>query len=335
MKKALITGITGQDGSYLAELLLEMGYEVHGIVRRAAIEDPEHRMSRITHILDNVMIHAGSVESYPSIFNVIKKVEPDECYHLAAQSFVAYSFDDEFSTLMTNINGTHHMLSAIREIVPSCRFYFAASSEMFGNANESPQNENTPFRPRSAYGVSKLTGYHLARNYREAYGMFVVSGILFNHESPRRGFEFVTRKISSHAARIKIGLAKGLRLGNLDARRDWGHAKDYVKAMWLMLQTDVPDDYVIGTGESHSVKEFSRVAFDYLGLDYEKFILSDEMYYRPAEIHNLVADASKARNKLGWNSSYRFVDLVQEMVESDLRLFQKNPEGTSEKKRPH
>jgi GDPmannose 4,6-dehydratase len=335
MKKALITGITGQDGSYLAELLLEKGYEVHSIVRRAAIEDPEHRMSRITHILDKIVVHAGSVESYPSIFNVIKKVEPDECYHLAAQSFVAYSFDDEFSTLMTNINGTHHMLSAVREIVPSCRFYFAASSEMFGNAKESPQNENTPFRPRSAYGISKLTGYHLARNYREVYGMFVVNGILFNHESPRRGFEFVTRKISSHAARIKIGLVKGLRLGNLDARRDWGHAKDYVKAMWMMLQVDAPDDYVIGTGESHSVREFSKAAFDYLGLDYEKFVLSDEMYYRPAEIHNLVADASQARTKLGWNSSYRFVDLVQEMVESDLRLFQKNPEGTSEKKRPH
>jgi GDPmannose 4,6-dehydratase len=334
MKKALITGITGQDGSYLAELLLEKGYEVHSIVRRAAIEDPEHRMSRITHILKQIVIHAGSVESYPSIFNVVKKVEPDECYHLAAQSFVAYSFSDEFSTLSTNINGTHHMLSAVKEIVPSCRFYFAASSEMFGNANESPQNENTPFRPRSAYGISKLTGYHLARNYRETYGMFVVNGILFNHESPRRGFEFVTRKISSHAAKIKIGLAKELRLGNLDAKRDWGHAKDYVKAMWMMLQVDVPDDYVIGTGESHSVKEFCKIAFNSLGLDYEEFVTTDEIYYRPAEIHNLVADASKARSKLGWNSNYRFVDLVQEMVESDLKLSQKNPEGVSEKKRP-
>jgi len=331
MKRALITGITGQDGSYLAEFLLEKGYEVHGIVRRAAIEDPDHRMSRITHIMDRIVIHPGSVESYPSLFNVVKQIEPDECYHLAAQSFVAYSFSDEFSTLLTNINGTHHMLSAIKEIVPSCRFYFAGSSEMFGNAKESPQNENTPFRPRSAYGISKLTGYHLVRNYREAYGLFAVSGILFNHESPRRGFEFVTRKISSHAAKIKLGLAKELRLGNLDARRDWGHAKDYVKAMWMMLQADSPDDYVVGTGESHSVREFVKIVFDYLGLDDKKVVITDQTYYRPAEINDLVADASKARLKLGWNHKYRFIDLAQEMVESDLRLFQKNREGMSEK----
>ena len=327
MRKALITGITGQDGSYLAELLLEKGYEVHSIVRRAAIEDPEHRMSRITHILDRVVTHAGSVESYPSIFNVVKEVKPDECYHLAAQSFVAYSFNDEFSTLLTNINGTHHMLSAVKEIVPSCRFYFAASSEMFGNAEESPQNENTPFRPRSAYGISKLTGYHLARNYREVYGMFVVNGILFNHESPRRGFEFVTRKISSHAAKIKLGLTKELKLGNLDAKRDWGHSRDYVEAMWMMLQADSPDDYVVGTGEGHSVREFVEIAFDYLGLDYKEFVTMDPMYYRPAEIHNLLADASKVRLKLGWKSNCRFIDLVQEMVESDLNFFQKSGRG--------
>lgn len=320
MKRALITGITGQDGSYLSEFLLEKGYEVHGIVRRSAIEDPEHRMSRITHILDRIVIHPGSVESYPSIFNVVREVKPDECYHLAAQSFVAYSFSDEFSTLLTNINGSHHILSAIKEIVPSCRFYFAASSEMFGNAEESPQNENTRFRPRSAYGISKLTGYHLVRNYREVYGLFAVNGILFNHESPRRGFEFVTRKISSHAARIKLGLAKELRLGNLDARRDWGHAKDYVRAMWMMLQADSPDDYVVGTGESHSVREFVKIAFEHLGLDYEEFVITDQRYYRPAEIYDLVANASKARSKLGWDYQYRFIDLVQEMVESDLEL---------------
>jgi len=320
MKKALITGITGQDGSYLAEFLLEKDYEVHGIVRRAAIEDPEHRMSRIIHLLDRIVIHPGSVESYPSIFNVVGEVEPDECYHLAAQSFVAYSFSDEFSTLLTNINGTHHILSAIKQIVPNCRFYFAASSEMFGNADESPQNENTKFMPRSAYGISKLTGYHLVRNYREVYGLFAVNGILFNHESPRRGFEFVTRKISSYAAKIKLGLAKELRLGNLDARRDWGHAKDYVKAMWMMLQAEPPDDYVIGTGESHSVKEFVEIAFDYLGLDYKEFVTKDERYYRPAEIYNLVADASKARSKLKWDYRYRFPDLAQEMVENDLRI---------------
>jgi GDPmannose 4,6-dehydratase len=331
IKTALISGITGQDGSYLAEFLLEKGYEVHGIVRRAAIEDPDHRMSRITHMMDRMIIHPGSVESYPSLFNVVKQVEPDECYHLAAQSFVTYSFSDEFSTLLTNINGTHHMLSAIKEIVPSCRFYFAGSSEMFGNAKESPQNENTPFRPRSAYGISKLTGYHLVRNYREAYGLFAVSGILFNHESPRRGFEFVTRKISSHAAKIKLGLAKELRLGNLDARRDWGHAKDYVKAMWMMLQADSPDDYVVGTGESHSVREFVKIVFDYLGLDDKKVVITDQTYYRPAEINDLVADAAKARSKLGWDYRYRFIDLVQEMAESDLKLLQKNREGIVEK----
>jgi len=317
MKRALITGITGQDGSYLSELLLEKGYEVHGIVRRSAIEDPEHRMSRIKHILPKLKIHAGSIESFASIFNVVREMNPDECYHLAAQSFVAYSFEDEFSTLMTNINGTHHMLSSIKQIAPSCRFYFAASSEMFGNT-EPPQNENSPFRPRSAYGISKLTGYHLVRNYREAYGMFAVNGILFNHESPRRGFEFVTRKISSHAARIKLELVKELKLGNLNAKRDWGHSKDYVKAMWMMLHADTPEDYVIGTGESHSVREFVQIAFDYLGLDHKKYVTIDPQYNRPAEIYDLVADASKARKKLGWKHSYQFVDLVREMVRSDL-----------------
>ncbi|MBM4277112.1 MAG: GDP-mannose 4,6-dehydratase [Deltaproteobacteria bacterium] len=322
MKKALITGITGQDGSYLAELLLEKGYEVHGIIRRSAIEDPEHRMSRIMHLLGRMVIHPGSVESFPSIFNVAREVMPDECYHLAAQSFVAYSFEDEFSTLMTNINGSHHILSAIKQIAPSCRFYFAASSEMFGNSPP-PQNETTPFRPRSSYGISKLTGYHLGRNYREAYGLFAVNGILFNHESPRRGFEFVTRKISSHAAKIKLGLIRELRLGNLDARRDWGHAKDYVKAMWMMLQADSPEDYVIGTGESHSVREVVEIAFDYLGLDYREFVVTDEKFHRPAEIYNLVADPSKAMSKLGWNFRYRLVDLVQEMVENDLKLFKR------------
>ena len=322
MKRALITGITGQDGSYLSELLLEKGYEVHGIVRRSAIEDSEHRMSRIKHLLPRLKIHAGSIESFASIFNVVGEVKPDECYHLAAQSFVANSFEDEFSTLMTNINGTHHVLSAIRQIIPSCRFYFAASSEMFGNA-EPPQNESTPFRPRSAYGISKLTGYHLVRNYREVYGMFAVNGILFNHESPRRGFEFVTRKISSHAARIKLGLAQELRLGNLDAKRDWGHSKDFVKAMHMMLQAGSPDDYVIGTEESHSVREFVEIAFDHVGLDYKKFVIIDQNYYRPAEIFDLVADASKARKMFGWKNNYRFVELVNEMVASDLEYFKR------------
>jgi GDPmannose 4,6-dehydratase len=328
MKRALITGITGQDGSYLTELLLEKGYEVHGIVRRSAIEDPEHRMSRLTHVLDRIVIHAGSIESYPSIFNVVKEVQPDECYHLAAQSFVAYSFSDEFSTLLTNINGTHHILSAIKEVVPCCRFYFAGSSEMFGNADESPQNEKTRFMPRSSYGISKLTGYHLVRNYRETYGLFGVSGILFNHESPRRGFEFVTRKISSHAAKIKLGRATELKLGNLDARRDWGHAKDYVKAMWIMLQGNSPKDYVVGTGESHYVREFAEVAFAHVGLDYRKHVILDDKYFRPAEISELKADASKAKTELGWTSHYQFRDLVQEMVESDLQALSTDCQAT-------
>lgn len=318
MKKALITGITGQDGSYLAEFLLEKGYEVHGLVRRSAIEDPEHRMSRIKHILPKLKIHAGSVESFASIFNVVREVMPDECYHLAAQSFVAYSFEDEFSTLMTNINGTHHILSAVRQLVPSCRFYFAASSEMFGNAPP-PQNENTPFRPRSAYGISKLTGYHLVRNYREAYGIFAVNGILFNHESPRRGFEFVSRKITSHVARIKKGLTNELRLGNLGAKRDWGHAKDYVRAMWMMLQMDKPEDYVVGSGVSHSVRDFCEIAFRHVGMDYQNYVISDPIYYRPAEIFDLVADATKARAKLGWRNEYSFEELIKEMVEADLQ----------------
>jgi GDPmannose 4,6-dehydratase len=317
MKRALITGITGQDGSYLAELLLEKGYEVHGIVRRAAIEDPEHRMSRIKHILPRLKIHSGSIESFASIFNIVGEVNPDECYHLAAQSFVDYSFADEFSTMMTNINGTHHVLTAIKQIVPSCRFYFAASSEMFGNAI-SPQNENTPFCPRTAYGISKLTGYHLVRNYRDSYGMYAVSGILYNHESPRRGFEFVSRKISSHAARIQFGLTQELRLGNLEAKRDWGHCKDYVRAIWMMLQADSPEDYVMGTEESHSVREFVEIAFNHVGLDYRKFVIVDPKFYRPAEVYDLIADASKARGRLGWRPQYRFEDLVREMVENDL-----------------
>src|ERR671924_618098 len=252
-RRALITGITGQDGSYLAELLLAKGYEVHGIVRRVAMEDPERRLWRLLPFKDRLELHAASLESFASIHRVVARVRPHECYHLAAQSFVAYSFEDEFSTLNANINGTHYVLSAIKDCASACRFYFAGSSEMFGKVAESPQNERTPFHPRSAYGISKVAGFDLTRNYREAYGIKASSGILYNHESPRRGFEFVTRKITSHAARIKVGLAKEVRLGNLDARRDWGHARDYVRAMWLMLQQEEPEDFVIATGERHSV----------------------------------------------------------------------------------
>ena len=317
--RALITGIDGQDGSYLSEFLLEKGYEVHGLVRRVAIEDPEHHLWRIKDIKDRLIIHSGSLESYPSLFNVMEKVQPDECYHLAAQSFVSYSFEDEFSTINTNIDGTHFVLSALKERAPKCKFYFAASSEMFGHAKETPQNENTPFHPRSPYGISKVAGFDLTRNYREAYGIFACNGICFNHESPRRGFEFVTRKISNGVAMIKSGLAKEILLGNLEAKRDWGFAGDYVKAMWLMLQQEAPDDYVIATGETHSVREFVELALSHAGLNFKDHVAIDENLFRPAEVNILVGDYSKARNKLGWKPSVGFKELVKMMVDSDLR----------------
>jgi GDPmannose 4,6-dehydratase len=318
MKKALITGITGQDGSYLAELLLEKGYEVHGIVRRVALEHPQARMWRLRNILAQIHIHSGSIESYASVFNVISEIKPDECYHLAAQSFVSYSFEDEFSTVNTNLNGTHYVLSAIKRQAPECRFYFAASSEMFGNVKETPQNEETPFRPRSPYGISKMAGFELTRNYREAYGLFALSGILFNHESPRRGAEFVTRKITSAVAKIKLGIENEIRLGNLDARRDWGHALDYVRAMWIMLQQDEPDDFVIATGKSRSVREFLETAFRCVDLDYKKYLVIDEKLYRPSEVNVLEGDVSKAHQTLKWFPEITFEELVQEMVDSDL-----------------
>jgi GDPmannose 4,6-dehydratase len=318
-KKALITGITGQDGSYLAEFLLNKGYEVHGIVRRVAIEDPEHRLWRIRHILDKIIVHAGSLESYASIFKVADKVRPDECYHLSAQSFVTYSFEDEFSTINTNVNGTHFVLAAIKDTTPHCRFYFAASSEMFGNAKETPQNENTAFWPRSSYGISKVAGFHLTRNYREVYNLHALNGILFNHESPRRGFEFVTRKVTNAVAKIKLGLTKELRLGNLEAKRDWGYAGDYVRAMWLMLQQDKPEDYVIATGETHSIKDFVEIAFGHVDLGWKDYVVVDELFYRPAEIYELKGDFSKAKKKLGWEPTVSFEQLVQMMVDADLK----------------
>ena len=319
MKKALITGIDGQDGSYLAEFLLQKGYQVHGIVRRVALEDKEHHLWRIKHILDKIVIHPGSMESYASLYNIAEKIGPDECYHLAAQSFVSYSFEDEFSTINTNINGTHFILSAIKERAPKCRFYFAASSEMFGLSKETPQNENTPFHPRSPYGISKVSGYHLTQNYREAYQLFACNGICFNHESPRRGFEFVTRKITDSVAKIKLGLMKKMKLGNLEPKRDWGFAGDYVKAMWLMLQQERPDDYVIATGETHSVREFVELAFDYVGLDWKDYVVIDKTLYRPAEVHILKGDYGKARRKLHWEPTVKFAELVKMMVDSDLK----------------
>ncbi len=289
-KTALITGITGQDGSYLAELLLDQGYEVHGMVRR----------------------------SHASIFSLVDKLKPGECYHLAAQSFVNYSFEDAFSTFDTNINGTLHLLSSIKDRSPGTRFYFAATSEMFGKSSETPQRESTPFHPRSPYGISKVTGFDVVRNFRESYNLFACSGILFNHESPRRGFEFVTRKITSSVARIKAGLQQTVALGNLEPRRDWGFAGDYVRAMKLMLEQQEPDDYVVATGETHSVRDFAELAFARVGLDWKDHVVIDERFYRPAEVAVLQGDSSKARKKLGWTPTVNFKQLVEMMVDADM-----------------
>jgi GDPmannose 4,6-dehydratase len=323
MKKAFITGITGQDGSYLAELLLEKGYKVYGLVRRVALEDAEHRMSRIVHLLKDIELVSGSLESYPSVYKAVSFIKPDEIYHLAAQSFVSYSFEDEFSTLQSNISGSHYILSAVHDVVPNAKFYFAASSEMFGKVHEVPQNEKTPFHPRSVYGISKSAGFDLTRNYREAYSLFACNGILYNHESPRRGFEFVTRKITSHVAMIKQGIKEELLLGNLEAKRDWGHARDYVRAMWLMLQYKKPDDYVICTGIPHSVREFCQKAFSHIGLDYGQYVVSDPKFFRPAEVETLQGDYSKAKKILGWKPTVSFDQLVSEMVDHDIEYLSK------------
>jgi GDPmannose 4,6-dehydratase len=268
---------------------------------------------------------------------VVSQVDFDECYHLAAQSFVAESFADGFSTMNTNINGTHFVLAALRELRPKCRFYFAGSSEMFGNVQEVPQTESTAFQPRSPYGISKVAGFHLTRNYREAYELFCVSGILFNHESPRRGIEFVTRKTTDAVAQIKLGLASELRIGNLEAKRDWGHAADYVKAMHMMLQTREAQDYVVATGETHSVREFCEVAFAEVGLDYREYVKVDERYYRPSEVDLLVGDATKARNELGWKPTHSFKELIKEMVQSDLERHtnRKSGDGVNEMAQAH
>jgi GDPmannose 4,6-dehydratase len=274
-------------------------------------------------IQDKIKLHSGSLESYASIFKLVNDIQPNECYHLAAQSFVGYSFEDEFSTLNSNINGTHHVLSAIKNTCPDCRFYFAASSEMFGRVEEVPQNEKTRFHPRSIYGISKVAGFDLTRNYREAYGMFACNGIAFNHESPRRGYEFVTRKITSTAARIKLGLADKLFLGNLEAKRDWGHAREYIQAMHRMLNHDNADDFVLATGETHSVKEFVEIAFAELDMDYKKYVEIKDELYRPSEVDLLVGNASKAKKELGWAPSITFKGLVQEMVREDYEMLKK------------
>ena len=316
-KKAIITGISGQDGSYLAEYLLSMDYEVHGIVRRVALEDPTHHMWRLQKVIDSLILHPGTLESFPPLYKIFRDVQPDECYHLAAQSFVSNSFEDEFSTMQNNINGTHYILAALKDSCPECRFYFAGSSEMFGNVNESPQGENTRFYPRSVYGITKVAGFELTRNYRENYGMFSCTGIMFNHESPRRGFEFVTRKISSTAARIKFGIEKEIRLGNVEARRDWGFSGEYVKMMHSMLQQFKAEDFVIGTGKTHTVLEFVKIVFKELKLNYEEYLVIDSFFFRHDETGILVANATKAEEKLAWSPKVTFEELAIMMVKND------------------
>jgi GDPmannose 4,6-dehydratase len=319
-KKAFITGISGQDGSYLAEFLLEKGYEVHGLVQRVELEDPERMLWRINHLGDKVKLHVGSIESLPSLVKAMTRIAPDECYHLAAASFVSFSFDEEISIFNANVMGTHNVLSAIKQINPDCRFYFAASSEMFGNADLSPQDEGSHFHPRSMYGITKVTGYFLTQNFRNSYGLFACNGILYNHESERRGFEYVTRKITSTVAKIKQGLASELRMGNLDAQRDWGYAPDYVQAMWRMLQQPEPDDFVIATGEPHTVREFVALAFLEVNLNWEDFVVVDPKFYRPGESVVLTGDARKAHAVLDWEPKTGFTELVRRMVQADLAL---------------
>jgi len=315
MPTALITGVTGQDGSYLAEFLLAKGYRVIGMVRRSSTVTFE----RIQHIQDDITIVQGDLHDQSSLMVVLEEYQPDEIYNLAAQSFVMTSWSQAVLTGEVTALGVTRLLEAIRSVVPEARFYQASSSEMFGKVVEVPQRETTPFYPRSPYGVAKVYGHWITVNYRESYNMFAVSGILFNHESPRRGLEFVTRKISDGVARIKLGLAKELRLGNLDARRDWGFAGDYVEAMWLMLQQDKPDNYVVGTAETHSVREFCEIAFGCVGLNYQDYVIQDPHFYRPAEVDLLVSDPSKARKVLGWHQKIGFEELVEMMVEADLK----------------
>ena len=320
-KKALITGLAGQDGSYLAELLLSKGYEVHGIVRRAAIEDTAHKLKNISHLVDKIELHVASLDNVLSLIKTVRDVVPDECYHLAASSFVSYSFEDEISILNNNVNSTHYLLASLKEFAPQCRFYFAGTSEMFGNVEHAPQDAGTHLNPRSIYGISKVSGYHLVKNYRSQYGMFACTGILYNHESPRRGYEFVTRKIVSSAVRIKLGLQENLMLGNLDAYRDWGYAPDYVKAMWLMLQAEAPEDYVVASGETHSVREFVEIAFKTVDLDYARFVQVNPVFFRPAEKVQLCGNPDRIIAKLNWQRTRSFKEIVREMVASEQALY--------------
>ncbi len=319
MKKALITGITGQDGSYLAEFLLDKGYQVYGMVRRSSVE----KLDRIEHIREKIKFVQADLLDQLSIISAIKEVKPDEVYNLAAMSFVPTSWSQPVLTGEFTAIGVTRMLEAVRLVKNDIKFYQASSSEMFGKVKEVPQNENTPFHPRSPYGVAKVYGHYITVNYRESYNIFAVSGILFNHESPRRGLEFVTKKVTNAAAKIKLGLADCLYLGNLDAKRDWGYAKDYVEAMWMMLQQDKPQDFVIATGENHSVKEWVAAAFDFLGLNWEKYVKIDENLIRPAEVDILIGDSTKARKVLGWKPKVNFKELVKIMVEYDYNELKK------------
>ncbi len=318
-KRALITGITGQDGSYLADFLLEKGYDVFGMVRRSSME----KFDRIEHVKDRIQIRQADLLDQFSLVKLIDEVRPDEVYNLAAMSFVPTSWNQPVLTAEFTAIGVTRVLEALRSVNPKIRFYQASSSEMFGKVREIPQSEKTPFYPRSPYGVAKVYGHWITVNYRESYDIFGVSGILFNHESPRRGLEFVTRKVTYNAARIKLGLLQELKIGNLDAKRDWGYAGDYVRAMWLMLQQDQADDYVIATGETHSVRELVEIAFSYLDLDYKDFVKVDERFIRPAEVDLLIGDASKARKVLGWKPEVSFKELIQMMVDADLESAKK------------
>ncbi len=319
-KRALITGILGQDGSYLAEFLLSKGYEVFGMVRRSSVE----RYDRIAHILDKVTLLQGDLLDQYSLTQAIKDSNPDEIYNLAAQSFVPTSWNQPVLTGEFTALGVTRLLEAVRQTKPESKFYQASSSEMIGQSKIVPQNETTPFHPRSPYGVAKVYAYWITVNYRESYGMFNSNGILFNHESPRRGIEFVTRKVSDGVARIKLGLSSELRLGNLDAKRDWGFAGDYVEAMWLMLQQSKPDDFVVGTGEAHSVRELCEVAFGHVGLDWKKYVKVDKKFFRPAEVDHLIADASKAKKALGWKPKVNFQKLIHMMVDADVARLKSN-----------
>jgi GDPmannose 4,6-dehydratase len=320
MKRALITGITGQDGSYLAELLLSKGYAVHGMVRRSSSENFE----RIDHLRERVALHQGDLLDQYSLASLLREINPDEVYNLAAQSFVPTSWSQPVLTGEFTALGVTKMLEAIRHTTPEVRFYQASSSEMFGKVREMPQTEETPFYPRSPYGVAKVYGHHITVNYRESFGLYAVSGILFNHESPRRGLEFVTRKVSNGVARIKLALQKKLAMGNLDARRDWGFAGDYVQAMWLMLQQPTPDDFLIATNETHSVRELCEIAFSHVGLDWQEHVVIDPKFVRPAEVDHLIGNPAKARERLGWKPTIDFRQLVEMMVDADLERLRRS-----------